>query len=306
MFVLAAAMHSMGLHSALAIKRQRKRRDEQRKARERRYSQQSNESGLGESNSSFVSPRSSVRGRRRHHSSNVPDSMVENKMMSSVGMLHIGVVFLVLGGFLLGSGLLPDDITSWSQFHTTLWWNELTIAGGLGEIESTLPRSNDGLGSRRMCVDLCVFDMQDDWGDARSGRAPRKTQATEARQVALQPGAADSAHYLRLAWENSRVPRCGLAIFSYRLANKGVGAAPCRGVAAPRRHPGDRRLSAAHPQCGREPAPLPSAGRRGRHAHLRHPAGRAPLLRAALAAAPPTRNGRNRAGPRWLAEPLQR
>lgn len=123
-------MHSMGLHSALAIKRQRKRRDEQRKARERRYSQQSNESGLGESNSSFVSPRSSVRGRRRHHSSNVPDSMVENKMMSSVGMLHIGVVFLVLGGFLLGSGLLPDDITSWSQFHTTLWWNELTIAGG--------------------------------------------------------------------------------------------------------------------------------------------------------------------------------
>ncbi|XP_034247813.1 uncharacterized protein LOC117649301 [Thrips palmi] len=121
-------MHSMGLHSALAIKRQRKRRDEQRRARERRYSQQSNESGLGESNSSFVSPRSSVRGRhRRHQSSTAPD---ENKMMSSVGMLHIGVVFLVVGGFLLGSGLLPEDVTSWSHFTTSQWWNELTIAGG--------------------------------------------------------------------------------------------------------------------------------------------------------------------------------
>lgn len=70
----------MGLHSALAIKRQRKRRDEQRRARERRYSQQSNESGLGESNSSFVSPRSSVRGRRRHQSSNAPDALVDNKV----------------------------------------------------------------------------------------------------------------------------------------------------------------------------------------------------------------------------------
>lgn len=51
-------------------------------------------------------------------------------MMSSVGMLHIGVVFLVLGCFLLGSGLLPEDATSWSHFTTSQWWNELTIAGG--------------------------------------------------------------------------------------------------------------------------------------------------------------------------------
>lgn len=123
-------MHSMGLHSALAIKRQRKRRDEQRRAKERRFSQQSNESGLGESNSSFVSPRSSVRGRRRRHPTTAPDALGESKMMSSVGMLHIGVVFLVLGAFLLGSGLLPEDFTSWSHFTTSQWWNELTIAGG--------------------------------------------------------------------------------------------------------------------------------------------------------------------------------
>lgn len=38
-------MHAVGIHSALAIKRQRKRRDEQKRARERRYSVQSSESG---------------------------------------------------------------------------------------------------------------------------------------------------------------------------------------------------------------------------------------------------------------------
>ena len=38
-------MHSIGIHSALAIKRQRNRRDEQKRARERRYSAQSSESG---------------------------------------------------------------------------------------------------------------------------------------------------------------------------------------------------------------------------------------------------------------------
>ncbi|KOC64478.1 hypothetical protein WH47_01062 [Habropoda laboriosa] len=52
-------MHAVGLHSALAIKRQRKRRDEQRRACERRYSAQSGESGL-------TSPRAST-GSLDHH-----------------------------------------------------------------------------------------------------------------------------------------------------------------------------------------------------------------------------------------------
>ena len=54
-------MHAMGIHSALAIKRQRKRRDDQRKARERRYSIQSTESGENHS------PHGSTRRRQRHH-----------------------------------------------------------------------------------------------------------------------------------------------------------------------------------------------------------------------------------------------
>lgn len=54
-------MHSVGIHSAMAIKRQRKRRDEQKRARERRYSTQSSESG-----ETFHSPSGSVR-RKYHH-----------------------------------------------------------------------------------------------------------------------------------------------------------------------------------------------------------------------------------------------
>jgi len=44
-------------------------------------------------------------------------------------MLHIGVVFLVLGGFLLVSGLIPSDFVSWEQLSGGGWCNELTIAG---------------------------------------------------------------------------------------------------------------------------------------------------------------------------------
>lgn len=51
----------MGIHSALAIKRQRKRRDEQKRARERRYSVQSSESG------DTHSPQGSTRRKHRHH-----------------------------------------------------------------------------------------------------------------------------------------------------------------------------------------------------------------------------------------------
>lgn len=51
----------MGIHSALAIKRQRKRRDDQRRAKERRYSVQSSESG------DTHSPQGSTRRKHRHH-----------------------------------------------------------------------------------------------------------------------------------------------------------------------------------------------------------------------------------------------
>lgn len=57
-------MHSMGIHSALAIKRQRKRRDDAKKSRERRYSTQSTESG-----DTLHSPHGSTRRKYRpqHH-----------------------------------------------------------------------------------------------------------------------------------------------------------------------------------------------------------------------------------------------
>lgn len=124
-------MHAVGLHSALAIKRQRKRRDEQRRARERRYSAQSGESGL-------TSPRASTGSldhHPRHHHSTQPhhaagQGMLDSKVVTSIGMLHIGVVFLVLGTFLLGSGLLPAQITTIKgSKKSNSWWNELVATG---------------------------------------------------------------------------------------------------------------------------------------------------------------------------------
>lgn len=59
--------------------------------------------------------------------------------VTSIGMLHIGVVFLVFGVFLLGAGLIPDDASAqnaWSIFAKDSWWNELVLTGlfamGLG------------------------------------------------------------------------------------------------------------------------------------------------------------------------------
>ncbi|XP_015187461.1 PREDICTED: uncharacterized protein LOC107072217 [Polistes dominula] len=123
-------MHAVGLHSALAIKRQRKRRDEQRRARERRYSAQSGESGL-------TSPRASTGSldhHPRHHKGAHPNraagqGMLDTKVVTSIGMLHIGVVFLVLGAFLLMSGLLPGDLAHWSSERSGGWWNELVAVG---------------------------------------------------------------------------------------------------------------------------------------------------------------------------------
>jgi uncharacterized membrane protein len=54
-------------------------------------------------------------------------------------MLHLGVVFVVFGIFLLGAGLIPDDASAqnaWSIFAKDSWWNELVLTGlfamGLG------------------------------------------------------------------------------------------------------------------------------------------------------------------------------
>lgn len=124
-------MHAVGLHSALAIKRQRKRRDEQRRARERRYSVQSGESGL-------TSPRASTGSldhNGRHHKGphgtarTAGQGMLDTKVVTSIGMLHIGVVFLVLGAFLLMSGLLPGDLAHWGTKASGGWWNELVAVG---------------------------------------------------------------------------------------------------------------------------------------------------------------------------------
>ncbi|CAD7086536.1 unnamed protein product [Hermetia illucens] len=127
-------MHSVGIHSALAIKRQRKRRDEQRRAKERRYSIQSSESG-----DTLHSPHGSTRRKfhHKHYASKSNTAMLESQVVTSIGMLHIGVVFIVFGVFLLGAGIIPDDTPSWNMFgSSSSWWNEVTCTGlfstGLG------------------------------------------------------------------------------------------------------------------------------------------------------------------------------
>ncbi|XP_054743875.1 uncharacterized protein LOC129248376 isoform X1 [Anastrepha obliqua] len=127
-------MHSVGIHSAMAIKRQRKRRDEQKRARERRYSTQSSESG-----ETFHSPSGSFR-RKFHHAHSVAKpgpNMLDSQVVTSIGMLHIGIVFIVFGIFLCGAGIIPDETMSWNVFSSSsAWWNEVTCTGlfslGLG------------------------------------------------------------------------------------------------------------------------------------------------------------------------------
>lgn len=124
-------MHSFGLQSALAIRRQRKRRAELKRHMERRrLSSQSIESGIHGSKSTVTSPTeyngsvgSLSHGRRRRKK---PPKMLDTKVASSIGMLHIGVVFLVLGLFLIGSGIIPDDYVSWNPKN---WFNELVVTG---------------------------------------------------------------------------------------------------------------------------------------------------------------------------------
>ncbi|XP_064535109.1 uncharacterized protein LOC135426064 isoform X1 [Drosophila montana] len=127
-------MHSVGIHSAMAIKRQRKRRDEQKRAKERRYSTQSSESG-----ETFHSPSGSVRRKYNHphHTVKAGPGMLDTQVVSSIGMLHIGIVFIVFGVFLCGAGIIPDEAMSWNVFSSSsAWWNEVTCTGlfsfGLG------------------------------------------------------------------------------------------------------------------------------------------------------------------------------
>lgn len=120
-------MHAVGLHSALAIKRQRKRRDEQRRAKERRYSSQSGESGL-------TSPRLSTASldQRYTHKIRVHRSkrrVLDTKVVTSIGMLHVGVVLLVLGAFLLISGILPSDGLTGKKKSLEKSVNELVAIG---------------------------------------------------------------------------------------------------------------------------------------------------------------------------------
>ncbi|XP_076299289.1 uncharacterized protein LOC143218152 isoform X1 [Lasioglossum baleicum] len=123
-------MHAVGLHSALAIKRQRKRRDEQRRARERRYSAQSGDSGLTSPRASTGSLDHHSRHHKSGHSSHAAgQGMLDTKVVTSIGMLHIGVVFLVLGAFFLMSGTLPGDMTQWGAKYTKGWWNEMVAIG---------------------------------------------------------------------------------------------------------------------------------------------------------------------------------
>lgn len=101
-------MHAVaGIHSAMAIKRQRHRREMAARERERRLSTHSSESG--DTHHSF---HGSTRRKFRHHASGPNGSgMLDTKVVTSIGMLHIGVVFLVFGVFLLGAGILPNDVS---------------------------------------------------------------------------------------------------------------------------------------------------------------------------------------------------
>lgn len=99
-------MHAVaGIHSAMAIKRQRRRREIAARERERRLSTHSSESG--DTHHSF---RGSTRRKHRPHTTG-SQAMLDTKVVTSIGMLHIGVVFLVFGVFLSGAGLLPNDVS---------------------------------------------------------------------------------------------------------------------------------------------------------------------------------------------------
>lgn len=105
-------MHGLaGLHSARAVSRQRELRAKKRAMdRERRLSSRTD-------SVDSIEPHY-----RRASLKTLPDAQIG----ASIGMLHIGVCFLALGLFFIGSGLLPDDMISWRSVG---WWNELVTTG---------------------------------------------------------------------------------------------------------------------------------------------------------------------------------
>lgn len=106
-------MHgSAGLHSAMAIKRQRRLREQaKRRAAERRLS-------------SRTSSMDSMEHLPTHAASH--GGPRDPTLATSIGMLHLGVCFTLLGVFLIGSGLLPDDLITWRSGG---WWNEMVVTG---------------------------------------------------------------------------------------------------------------------------------------------------------------------------------
>lgn len=108
---LGLQMHGLaGLHSARAISRQRELRAKKRAMRDRRLSSRTD----------------SIDSIEPHHMRASLKTLPEAQLGASIGMLHIGICFLALGLFFIGSGLLPDDFISWRSVG---WWNELVATG---------------------------------------------------------------------------------------------------------------------------------------------------------------------------------
>lgn len=104
-------MHGLaGLHSARAISRQRELRAKRKAERERRLSSRTD----------------SIDSMDHHPQKPTIATLPEHRLGASIGMLHIGICFLALGLFFVGSGLLPDEMMSW---RTGGYFNELVCTG---------------------------------------------------------------------------------------------------------------------------------------------------------------------------------
>ncbi|KAJ8923131.1 hypothetical protein NQ315_001684 [Exocentrus adspersus] len=97
----------------MAIKRQRRLREQaaKKRAAERRLSSRTNSMDSMEHLPSHANTYNAPR---------------DHTLATSIGMLHLGVCFIALGLFLIGSGLLPDDLMTWRSGG---WWNEMVVTG---------------------------------------------------------------------------------------------------------------------------------------------------------------------------------
>ena len=102
----------------MAIGRQRRRREEQRRAKARRLSSFS-ETLMSPSGSSLRGSVVSLDGttRTRHASRRGKRSVLDAKMMGTVTTFHVGIVFLMMGLMCVVSSLVPGYITrDWQEF----------------------------------------------------------------------------------------------------------------------------------------------------------------------------------------------